>query len=147
MHINVLRRCHAATSIQSLKSERPDWYEQRRVNFLMRFSREAKGEEATLPWYVDLLPETERSAAEYLLGQARFARAFASPPEIPPARLAALREAFAAAVGGAEFLAEMETTGLEHTPMHGDEMARLIAAKRAADPALKQRAKQLVSDP
>lgn len=134
-------------SINTVRLERPDWYAQGRLIFLIRFSDEPRGEAWKLPSYTDLLPSEERDAAAFLLRQDAFARAFVMPPGIPPARFAAFRAAFEATLDAPEFRVEVERAGGEHAPLRGADMARMIAQMRAADPKLKERARSLLADP
>lgn len=134
-------------SIQTVKIERPDWYAQGRLSFLLRFSDEPRGEAAMLPSYIGLLPAEEREAAGFLMRQDLFARAFAMPPSVPRTELKVLREAFDSTLNSREFRVEMARAGVEHSALSGAEMTRIIDSMRATDPALKAHARRLLSEP
>ncbi|MFN3892482.1 MAG: Bug family tripartite tricarboxylate transporter substrate binding protein [Beijerinckiaceae bacterium] len=134
-------------SINTIRIERPDWYSEGRLDFVLRFSDEARGEAATLPSYVDLLPPEDRAAAVFIFKQDAFTRAFVLPPDIPADRLSALRTAFESTLHSAELRDVMIRAGGEHSPLSGADMARMIDDMRAADPNLKERARQLLMEP
>lgn len=72
-----------------------------------------------VPFIMDLAPDgLDKQALSLLLSPQEYGRPFAAPPGIPKARLAALREAFAAALKDKAFLEEAGKARLEinYTP-------------------------------
>src|SRR5207248_1831990 len=53
-------------------------------------------------------------------------RPFATAPGVPPARVAALRQAFMAALTDAQFLAEAERSGFRVDAVPGEDVARIV---------------------
>jgi hypothetical protein len=70
------------------------------------------------------------------------AAATALPPGIPPDRVAALRNAFMAAIEDTALLAEAEKSGFEIGPMSGDDLQTVVGRLYALPPSVAQRARQ-----
>ena len=85
---------------------------------------------------------TEDEVGEALVAviesQATLARLTAGPPGIPEDRLAALREAYLAALTDPEFLAETEKLGIPIVPLGGDGVAAAVKAALDRPPEVKQ---------
>jgi tripartite-type tricarboxylate transporter receptor subunit TctC len=73
------------------------------------------------------------------------ARPFAAPPGIPEERVAALRDAFAAAHRDPKFLAEGEQLGVDISPVTADAMSRALDDMANAPPAVFDYMKRLFS--
>jgi tripartite-type tricarboxylate transporter receptor subunit TctC len=61
-----------------------------------------------------------------IVSRLEYGRPFFLPPEVPAARVEALRRAFDASVKDPEYLAEAEKQQLEVSPMTGEDVAALI---------------------
>jgi tripartite-type tricarboxylate transporter receptor subunit TctC len=68
------------------------------------------------------------SIVDFIEAQAQLGRMTAGPPGIPPARLAALREAYLAALADPALRAEADKLEVPIDPAGGDEVGRKIAA-------------------
>jgi tripartite-type tricarboxylate transporter receptor subunit TctC len=77
----------------------------------------------------------QRQALQLALARLEFGRPFFMPPNVPAARVAAIRHAFDATMKDKEYLAEADKLKLEIDPMSGDELARMLEemAKTPAD--------------
>jgi tripartite-type tricarboxylate transporter receptor subunit TctC len=64
------------------------------------------------------------------------ARPIVTNPEVPPDRVAALRQAFDAAMADPDFLREAQLQGLEISPMGGEQLVKIIAGMLDTPPAL-----------
>jgi tripartite-type tricarboxylate transporter receptor subunit TctC len=64
------------------------------------------------------------------------ARPIVTNPEVPPDRVAALRQAFDAAMADPDFLREAQLQGLEISPMGGVQLVKIIAGMLDTPPAL-----------
>ena len=88
-----------------------------------------------VPTVVELAREGEGAQVfRYLVANDEIGRSLFAMPNVPPARLAQLRAAFAAMLGDAEFNAEAERLRLPLAPRSGEEMARLVEAMFAISP-------------
>ena len=74
-------------------------------------------------------------------------RPFFAPPDVPPARLQELREAFARTLVDPDFLADATKAGLEVQLVDGRTVQELIAHLYQASPALLARIKQIADHP
>jgi tripartite-type tricarboxylate transporter receptor subunit TctC len=133
-------------SWDSIKSTRPDWLRDRKLNLLAVFSlRRAPDIPADVPLIGDLATSDEQRQIlrVHLAGQA-LGRPFFTSPGVPPARKAALRAAFDATMKDPGFVAEIERVKLEVNPTSGAEIDRLLADVYATPRELIEKAKQAV---
>ena len=88
-----------------------------------------------VPTVVELARDGEGAQVfRYLVANDEIGRSLFATPNVPPARLAQLRAAFAAMLGDAEFNAEAERLRLPLAPRSGEEMARLVEGMFAISP-------------
>jgi len=103
----------------SWKTQRPQWIESHRVNFLLQIGP-AVPELPNVPVFLDLVKSpTQTSVVRLLQTNQMLGRSIYAPPGIPPDRLAALREAFDKTMRDPAFLARMKTAGLDVMPLPG----------------------------
>jgi tripartite-type tricarboxylate transporter receptor subunit TctC len=114
-------------SLDSIKIRRPTWIPERTVSILFQGGAEANPELKDVPLVLDLAHTTEaRRAIEFLYAGQGIGRPFVAPPDLPPERLAMLRNAFDATMADADFLAEARKSQLEVAPDSGEHLAALI---------------------
>jgi len=116
-------------SWDSIKSTRPDWLRDRKLNLLVVFAlQKAADIPAEVPLVVDLAKSDEQRQIlrVHLAGQ-YLGRPFFAPPGIPDDRKAALRAAFDATMKDPDFVAEALKSRLEVNPVSGAEIDRLLA--------------------
>jgi tripartite-type tricarboxylate transporter receptor subunit TctC len=133
-------------SWDSIKSTRPNWLRERRINLLAVFSlQKAPDIPDGVPLIGDLATTDEQRQILrlHLAGQA-FGRPFFTAPGVPPERKAALRAAFAATMQDRDFIMETNKVGLEVNPASGDEIDRLLAEIYATPKSVIEQAKQAV---
>lgn len=135
-------------SWDSIKSTRPDWLRDKKIDLLVVFALEKSPEiPAEVPLAMDKVPTEEmRQILRIHLAAQAFGRPFAAPPGIPPERKAALRAAFDATMKDKEFVAETTKVNLEVSPIPGAEIDRLLAAIYALPPDLIEKAKQVIKN-
>jgi len=68
-------------------------------------------------------------------------RPFFAPPDVPPARVKALRDAFARTLKDPQFLAEADKMGLEVQHVGGEEIDKLLQRLYATPPPVIERVK------
>jgi tripartite-type tricarboxylate transporter receptor subunit TctC len=135
-------------SWDSIRSTRPDWIRDKKIDLLLVFALEKSPEiPAEVPLALDKAPNEEMRQVlrVHLAGQA-FGRPFAAPPGIPADRKAALRAAFDATMKDPEFVSEAKKAGLEVSPITGAEIDRLLAGIYALPPDLIEKAKQVMKN-
>ena len=109
--------------LSALKSGAPDWLLEKKVNVLLQIGLEKNTELGNVPDLMDLVTrEEDKKALELLIAPAVMARLFAAPPGVPPARVALLRQAYAATMKDPKFLADALKLGGEVVPTSGEDV-------------------------
>jgi tripartite-type tricarboxylate transporter receptor subunit TctC len=133
-------------SWDSIKSTRPEWLRDRKINLLAVFSlQKAADIPADVPLIGDLAGSDEQRQILriHLAGQA-LGRPFFTSPGVPDDRKAALRAAFDATMKDSDFVAETTKVKLEVNPASGAEIDRLLAEIYATPKDVIEKAKQAV---
>lgn len=92
-----------------------------------RFIAQIGGSQTDVPQLASLVEgETAQAAVALIQSQSTIARLTAGPGGIPEDRLAALRDAYAAATSDPEFLARAQSLDLPVDPMVGEELAAAV---------------------
>jgi tripartite-type tricarboxylate transporter receptor subunit TctC len=135
-------------SWDSIKSTRPDWLRDKKINLLAVFSlQKAADVPAEVPLIADLAANDEQRQILrlHLAGQS-FGRPFFTSPGLPPDRKAALRAAFDATMQDPEFVAETNKVKLEVSPTSGAEIDRLLAQVYDTPKEVIEKAKQAIKN-
>jgi tripartite-type tricarboxylate transporter receptor subunit TctC len=133
-------------SWDSIKSTRPDWLRDKKINLLAVFSLQKA---ADIPPEVPLIGDLATSDEQrqilrvHLAGQA-LGRPFFTSPGVPADRKAALRAAFDTTMKDPDFVAEITRVKLEVNPASGAEIDRLLAEVYAMPKDVIEKAKQAV---
>jgi len=111
----------------TVKATRKFWIDEKKVSLLMQYSL---GKHADLP-HVPLVTELarndeERAALDLILTQQVMGRPVAEPPNVPAARVAALRQAFERTLKDAEFLSEADKLALEINLVDGEALQAMV---------------------
>jgi tripartite-type tricarboxylate transporter receptor subunit TctC len=81
-----------------------------------------------VPFVLDLAKnEPQRLALRFLYSSQTFGRPYVAPPEVPPERVAALRQAFTDMFRDKDFLADAAKQDYDINPISGEDMTALIA--------------------
>jgi len=115
-------------SYASIMSTHPDWLRDGKIRILAATSLKRLPELPDVPTVLELAPNQRAGQILQLFvaGDA-MARPFLAPPGLPPARLAALRDAFMATARDPDFLAEAKKQHLELDPMDWRAMSEAVA--------------------
>jgi tripartite-type tricarboxylate transporter receptor subunit TctC len=111
-------------------------YEDKQIRMLVVWGAREHPELKGIPLITSLAKTPEhKQALQLALARLEFGRPFFMPPNVPPARVAAMRRAFDATLKDPEFLAEADKLKLEIDPMSGEELAKMLEdiAKTPAD--------------
>ncbi|MCC6889325.1 MAG: hypothetical protein IT536_12390 [Hyphomicrobiales bacterium] len=112
----------------SIKTARPDFVAQKKINVLAQFSVKPAADLADVPLLLDLVADASaRQALHLFFSPEEIARPFAAPPGIPAERAAVLRAAFAAMVRDSDFLADAKKSGIEIEAMTGADVQSFVA--------------------
>ena len=133
--------------LSTVKSVKPEWLKpDSDFRVLVQFARATRH-----PDFPDVptareLAKNEAARALIELAELPYAlsRPFAAPPGVPPDRLAALRRAFEATLGDAEFRADADKAQLEIEPLTSVEIETLLAKAYGAPKPIVQKAAALV---
>lgn len=126
----------------SLKASRPAWYKDGKIRFLFQYGASAAHPQLKdVPLAHDLLQsEAERTLLAVAAAPLGLGRPFAAPPDIPPARLAALRSAMMATFRDPAFLADCAKQRLEcDDPKSGEELGELMRRAYATSADVRKR--------
>jgi tripartite-type tricarboxylate transporter receptor subunit TctC len=114
-------------SLDSIKNRRPDWIAKKTISVLFQGGAAPNPELKDVPFILDLARDNdEKQAIEFLYAGQGIGRPFVAPPELPPERLKMLRDAFAATMTDAEFIAEAKRSKLDLEPEDGEHLAALV---------------------
>jgi tripartite-type tricarboxylate transporter receptor subunit TctC len=126
----------------ALKALKADWLEQKKVHFVMQYSMQRSPLFPDVPAIGEIAKtDVDRQAIEMMVTRLQFGRPFFLPPDVPAARVEALRRAFDATMKDAAFLAEAEKAKLDVLPMKGEDIGPLVARVLATPPAVVERVK------
>jgi hypothetical protein len=115
-------------SWSSLKAVRPQWLAEKKVTLLMQGALKNDPELGSLPNALDFIKnDADRKVLELHFTQKTAARPLVAPPEVPPERIAILRQAFEALAKDAEFVAEMDKAKMEFGFVSGPEIDKVVA--------------------
>jgi hypothetical protein len=107
---------------------RPDWLRDDKFRILLQISTAKHPALAEIPIAIDLATtERQRQVMRMLFARQLWGRPFTAPPEVPEARVAALRNAFNGAMADATFREEAHRAKLEITPVPGEVIQAEIA--------------------
>jgi tripartite-type tricarboxylate transporter receptor subunit TctC len=135
-------------SVSSIKTARPDWIPQKKINVLMQIALQKDLEFAQVPFALDFVKnDADRKVMELYLTQKTVARPVLAPPGVPTDRVAALRAGFAALAQDKDFLADSAKAKLDVAPVVGAQVDKVIALITSASPETAERlGKAIASD-
>jgi tripartite-type tricarboxylate transporter receptor subunit TctC len=132
----------------SVKAQTPQWIAEKKIKVLAQYGLTRYAELADVPTMLELAhSEPDRQAMRMLFARTEYGRPYFLPPDVPPARVRALRRAFAATMEDAGFLAEAEKLQLDVSPMTGEEVQALVAELAKTPPAIVGRVRAALDVP
>ena len=136
----------AAVNWSSLTSLQPKWLADKKLNIVGQFAMRPHKELTKVPMWLDIArTDADKQAMQLLLSRLESGRPFFLPPDVPAARVAALRRAFDATMKDAAFLAEAQKSKLEIDAMTGEELAAFVAKLAATPPEVVKRVKDALA--
>ena len=118
---------HAALGWVSAKTRNQQWIADGKGRILAQYGFRKHPDLPHVPLFDLPKDDADRQAITVMLVRQEFGRPFLVPPNIPPERLAALREAFAATMRDAGFIADARKADMEVNPVAGEELDKLSA--------------------
>lgn len=123
------------TTLNSLRTTRPDWLRDKKLNVLVHVALEADKEFAKVPRALDFIQNPDdRASLEFFLLPYEFNNPYYLPPGVEPAATQAWRRAFDSAVTDPAYRAETKKRNQDVTVKSGAEVEALVG-KLAATPA------------
>ena len=112
----------------AIKSARPNWLTNKQINVILQLSMAKHPELPDVPLVADLArDEASRQIFTLAFGAQKMGRPVATTPGVPPERLAALRQAFDAAMRDPSFQDDARRNGLEaEGPITGAEVDEVL---------------------
>jgi tripartite-type tricarboxylate transporter receptor subunit TctC len=132
----------------SLKSQRPSWVSEKKINILVQNSLDPEPELDRMgvpPIWKFIKSEEDKKAVEMVFSQQIFGRPYIAPPGANPAQVKVLRDAFMATVKDPEFLADAEKSRLDVTPSAGERVQGVVEKLYATPKETIKRAKEIIS--
>lgn len=121
--------------ISSIKSTRPDWFPQKKVNVPIQIANSRNPLFPDSPAITEFATDDRtKSILRLVLAPLQMDRPILAPPGVPEDRLAALRAAFHAAMNDPAFVAEAEKQHLEIKEISGAQVAHLLDDAYALSP-------------
>jgi tripartite-type tricarboxylate transporter receptor subunit TctC len=136
---------HAALGWVSAKTRNQKWIEDGKVRILAQYGFRAHPDLPQVPLFELPHNDDERQAITVMLIRQEFGRPFLVPPNVPAARLAALRQAFAATMRDPGFIADAKKADLEINPVSGEALDQLSAQVSATRPEVAKRLRAILA--
>jgi tripartite-type tricarboxylate transporter receptor subunit TctC len=111
----------------TLKAINGNWIAENKIRILAQWTLNKNPELGEVPMFLDAATtDAERDALKLMLARLEYGRPFFLPPNVPVARVAALRRAFDATVADAAYRTEADRLKVEVEPLAGEAVAALI---------------------
>ena len=124
------------------------WIAEKKINILVQVALRRAPDLPDVPLMLELAKNDEdRQLLTFLSSDMGIARAFATTPDAPPERVAALRKAFQDMLRDPEFIAETTKAQMEIAPSTGEEAQRVAASMLSMPASVIARAKALLEGP
>jgi tripartite-type tricarboxylate transporter receptor subunit TctC len=114
-------------SWSSIKSTKPTWFTEKKLNYLVHMSETKAPELPNVPLISDFANDRQKQILKIVLSRQTMGRPFTAPPGLPEDRKQALRKAFDETLKDPAFLEEADKLKLEVNPVSGAEVDKLIA--------------------
>ncbi len=138
----------ASWSWSSIKSLKPDWIAQKKVNLPIQLNLTKNPELPHVPMIMEFAKDDrQRASLKIILSRQTMGRPFMAPPGLPDDRKAALRAAFDATMKDPEFIAEAKARGQEVNPVSGAEIDKLLAELYATPKDIVEETRRAVAGP
>lgn len=129
----------------ALSSTRPAWLPDKKAKAIVQYGPEKLSELGDVPFASDLVTDPEdKQLLQLAFTPLALGRPLLLPPDVPAARVAALRQALMQTFADPDFLADAKKTGLQvNSPRSGDDLLRAIERAYQAPPQIVARLRQL----
>jgi tripartite-type tricarboxylate transporter receptor subunit TctC len=119
----------SGAALASLFSERPDWIRDKKINFLVQIGYERDQALPDVPTLGELATgERDKQIVNVVTLPTTVGYAYWVAPEVPPERVAILRDAFMKTIADPNFLAEAKKQNLDVKVQTGEQIEALVKA-------------------
>jgi hypothetical protein len=127
--------------LSSIRSTRPEWLSQHKLNLLLQTGLEKEPELPDVPLIMEFVKaEDDRAVMELIFASRSFLRPVLAPPDVPADRVSALRVAFMDTMRDTAFLGDAKKQSLTITPKTGETMQNLLIKIHKTPKAVVERA-------
>src|SRR5919205_394542 len=127
----------------TLKAINSNWIAEKKIRILAQWALQKNPELADVPLFLDFAQnEDERAALRLMVARLEYGRPFFLPPNVPAARVEALRRAFDATMKDPAYLAEADKLKIEVDPLSGEKVQALVAQVTATPPDVVERVRK-----
>ncbi len=114
-------------SWSSWKANHREWLDQKKIVILVQMGLEKNRELPHVPLLIDLAPDNEaREVLKLLSAPTAIGRPIFTTPDIPQARLSAIRAAFDSTMKDPDFIADAARLGLDLNPVRGVDVQQIV---------------------
>jgi len=132
---------------QSVKTQTPEWIADRKITIIAQYGLQ-RDPELAAPTMLELAKtEADRQALTMMFARTEYGRPYFTPPDVPAARVTALRRAFDATMRDPGFIAEAAQMQLRLSPMTGEEVQALVAKLAGTPPETVARVRGALTAP
>jgi hypothetical protein len=111
----------------TLNAINTNWLTEKKIRILAQWALQKSPELDGVPLFLDVArSDAERDALRLMLARLEYGRPFFLPPNVPPARVEALRRAFDATMKDPAYLAEADRLKVDVEPLSGEQVAALV---------------------
>jgi tripartite-type tricarboxylate transporter receptor subunit TctC len=132
----------------SIKTQHGDWLRDHKLHVLVQMGLEPYDEltKMGVPEVWKYIHKADKDAVELIFDQQVFGRPYVAPPKTPAARVKILRDAFAATLKDAAFLADAKKAKLDINALSGEKVQQVVDKVYASPAPTVARARELLAD-
>jgi tripartite-type tricarboxylate transporter receptor subunit TctC len=132
----------------AVKAQVPQWIADHRIKVIAQYGLKRHPELAQVPSTMELATsEADRAALTMIVGRTEYGRPYFLPPDVPAARVEALRRAFDLTMREPAFIADAAKLQLEIDPMTGEQVQALVAQLSGTPPEIVARVRAALEAP
>ena len=121
----------------SMKSTHPDWVRDHAINILFQVGPRREPDLPDVPLWTELAGDADqRQVLEILSGDVSVGRPILTAPEVPAARVKALRQAFDDTLRDPNFLEAARGANMDFNPMDGEQLQQIVGRIVAPSPRI-----------
>ena len=138
----------ASTSWSTVKAITGDWIRDKKIRVIAQWGLRKHPDLADVPLWLELAKtDAERQGIKLLIARQEYGVPYFMPPDVPKARVQAMRRAFDATMKDPGFIADAEKAKMEVDPMTGEDVEKLLAELFATPPDVVARVRKILEPP